>query len=259
MSTELAPAPTALHPFYETLGPGPYRFVGCYDLAAAMDPTSAANFGNLRGWLSAAPKVKAGLGTCAHCGTAILNICIVRVGNGDLYGVGEDCVEKCSQGGLWKGAKAALAARRNAMARARKAAKAAAKWEAERPERERRQQEAFAKAVELRAAERAKYVARIEQHRGTLDALVGEATIAEWIGYYDAAIASYDEHGGLGIPLWDPPLRNPDDFHTSLARQLIAHGSLSPRQADYATKATVGRRTKANADAYDAHHATLTA
>ena len=62
-------APTALHPFYETLGPGPYRFVGCYDLGAALDPTSAANFGNMTGWLQEAPKLKAGLGTCAHCGT----------------------------------------------------------------------------------------------------------------------------------------------------------------------------------------------
>lgn len=55
------PAPTALHPFYGTLGPGPYRFVGCYDLGAAQDPNTAANFGNMRGWLADAPKLKAGL------------------------------------------------------------------------------------------------------------------------------------------------------------------------------------------------------
>jgi hypothetical protein len=35
-----------------------------------------------------------GAGTCAHCGHAILNICQVQIGNGEVYGVGTDCIEK---------------------------------------------------------------------------------------------------------------------------------------------------------------------
>jgi hypothetical protein len=35
-----------------------------------------------------------GLGTCAHCNHAILNIYIVSIGDGQLFGVGSDCIEK---------------------------------------------------------------------------------------------------------------------------------------------------------------------
>lgn len=238
-------APTTLHPFYETLGPGPYRFVGCYDLGEAMDPTSASNFGNLRGWLSDAPKLKAGLGTCAHCGTAIMNICIVRVGTGDLYGVGEDCVEKCSQGGLWKGAKAALAARRNAMARARKAAKAAAQWEADRPEREKAIAEANAAHALVVAARKAERLARFDL--GILTALVDHTTLARWRSDYTTeAHHTY----GQSDARFSPPC-DASNFYHSLAIQLIEHGTLSPRQAEYAAKAAMGRRTNANAEAFD--------
>ncbi len=245
--------PKALHPFYETLGPGPYRFVGCYDLGAAQDPTSAANFGNMTGWLSDAPRLKAGLGTCAHCGTAIMNICIVRVGNGDLYGVGEDCVEKCSQGGIWKGAKAALAARRNAMARARKAAKLAAKWEAERPAREKAIAEAQADHAKILAARKAERLARFDL--GILVSLVDSATLNQWRTHY-AAEAHHTY--GQGDARFSPPC-DASNFYHSLAIQLIEHGSLSPRQAEYAAKAALGRRTTKNAESFDALIAELTA
>jgi hypothetical protein len=245
-------APTALHPFFETLGPGPYRFVGCYDLAADMDPTSAANFGNMTGWLPYAPKLKAGLGTCAHCGTAIMNICIVRVGNGDLYGVGEDCVEKCSHGGLWKGAKAALAARRNAMARERKAAKRAAQWEAERPEREKAIAEAQAAHAKILAGLKAQRLARFDL--GILTALVDHITLDQWRTHYAAeAHHTYGQHDAR----FSPPCDASNFFH-SLAIQLIEHGSLSPRQAEYAAKAALGRCTSKNADAFEALKNSLT-
>jgi hypothetical protein len=234
------PAPTALHPFYETLGPGPYRFVGCYDLGAAQDPTSAANFGNLRGWLADAPKLKAGLGTCAHCGTAILNICIVRVGNGDLYGVGEDCVEKCSQGGLWKGAKAALAARRNAMARARKAAIAAAKWEAERPEREARQREQQSKWQAAFEAAHTTVIERFTRHRGILEWLVGPDLTQSWLKNYTARHPGYC---GQIHAEFSPPC-DLSNFHQSLAIQLVQRGTLSPRQADCIASGIYGRAKK---------------
>jgi hypothetical protein len=40
------------------------------------------------------PNFKSGAGTCAHCGHAILNIYQVQIGNGDVYGVGSDCIAK---------------------------------------------------------------------------------------------------------------------------------------------------------------------
>jgi hypothetical protein len=244
---------TPLHPFYETLGPGPYRFVGCYDLGAAQDPSSAANFGNLRGWLADAPKLKAGLGTCAHCGTAILNICIVRVGNGDLYGVGEDCVEKCSQGGLWKGAKAVLAARRNAMARERKAAKRAAQWEADRPAREKAIAEANAAHALVLASRKTDRLARFDL--SILTALVDHITLDQWRTHYAAeAHHTYGQHDARFSPPCDA-----SNFYHSLAIQLIEHGTLSPRQAEYAAKAAMGRRTAKNAKAFDDLKNSLTA
>jgi hypothetical protein len=238
-------ATTALHPFFETLGPGPYRFVGCYDLGAAMDSTSAANFGNMTGWVRDAPRLKAGLGTCAHCGTAIMNICIVRVGNGDLYGVGEDCVEKCSQGGLWKGAKAALAARRNAMARARKEAKRAAQWEADRPAREKAIAEANAAQALVLAARKTERLARFEL--GILTSLVDHITLDSWRTHY-AAEAHHTS--GQQDARFSPPC-DFSNFYQSLAIQLIERGSLSPRQAEYAAQAALGRRTAKNAEAFD--------
>lgn len=246
-------APTQnLHPFYETLGPGPYRFTGCYDLGEAMDPTSAANFGNMTGWVTHAPKLKAGLGTCAHCGMAIMLVCIVQVGNGDLYGVGSDCVEKCSQGGLWKGAKATLAARTREKARALRRAKAAAKWEAERPAREKAIAEANAAQSIIIAARKAEKLERFARFNDVLSALVDYTTLAKWKEAYTTENPStygYDTH-------FSPPC-DAGNFYHSLAIQLIAHGSLSPRQAEYATKAVMGRQTQKNTVAFETFKATL--
>lgn len=242
---------TTLHPFYETLGEGPYRFVGCYDLGAALDPTSAANFGNMTGWLSAAPQLKGGLGTCSHCGKGILNICIVRVGNGDLYGVGEDCVEKCSTGGIWKGAKAALAARRNAMARERKRVKAAAKWEAERPAREKRDLEENARIATENTPRKAKRIANFEKFNGVLEALVGADKLAKWRSGYEAE---------NGYPYGFQASFNPLDafsFNESIASQLIENGYLSPRQASCVCSYVIGRNSKKNESALIALYTTL--
>ena len=145
MSTTTAPTREAstLHPFLEAgMGEGPYAFVGCFDLAAAMTPDSAANFGNMTGWVKDAPRLKAGMGTCACCGHGIMQICIIRTGNGDLYGVGSDCVLKTEHEGIArKGVEAALAARRKAMNAKRAAAKRKAAWEAGRAAREARELE----------------------------------------------------------------------------------------------------------------------
>lgn len=247
-------APTSLHPFYETLGPGPYRFTGCYDMGEAMDSTSAANFGSMRGWLADAPKLKAGLGTCAHCGMAIMLVCIVQVGNGDLYGVGSDCVEKCSTGGIWKGAKAALASRRNKMVRARKAAAAAVKWEAGREAREKAIAESLRELAKANAIRKAEKLARFDRFDGVLSSLVDHITLTKWKDDYTYELLHTFGHDAHFSPPCDA-----SNFYHSLAIQLIAHGSLSSRQAEYAAKAMMGRRTHANGNAFDELKSTLCA
>lgn len=80
-----------VHPFQRTLGPGPYRFIGMFTI-------------NIEAGKMGRPYVNphemhtnfvSGCGTCAHCGHAILNVCQVMIGNGEVYGVGTDCIEKC--------------------------------------------------------------------------------------------------------------------------------------------------------------------
>lgn len=44
--------------------------------------------------MASAPKVEAGMGTCAHCGTAITLIQIVETGEGKKFGVDSDCILK---------------------------------------------------------------------------------------------------------------------------------------------------------------------
>jgi len=160
-----------LHPFYKAgLGEGPYRFVGCFDMGEAMNPNSAANFGNMRGWVADAPKLEAGLGTCTVCGMGIMIICIVKNAAGKLYGVGSDCIEKCDDNGICKaGVKATLAIRRSRINRARKAAKAKARFEAEAPARELARIEAVARDL---AEQRERY-AGMERNRPVIEFLYG--------------------------------------------------------------------------------------
>ena len=241
-----------LHPFYATLGEGPYKFLYCYDLGEAMNPNSAANFGNMTGWIKDAPKLKAGLGTCAHCGMGINIVCVVRVGNGDLYGIGSDCVEKCSTGGIWKGVKAAIALRRKQKERAKREAKRRAQWDVERPAREAAQAE---HSKVLKAAKEAKKVvilARIEQLRSVLGALAGDA-LTTWEANYTNEVAHTCGSDGYFSPPCDIA-----NFYHSLAIQLIQTGSLSPRQAHYAAGAVLGRRCKRNEQDFDNLIASLT-
>jgi hypothetical protein len=252
MTTTPTPHANSLHPFYDTLSEGPYTFQGCYDLGAALDPNSAANFGNMTGWLRDAPKLKAGLGTCAHCGMAISLICIVRVGNGDLYGIGSDCVEKCSTGGIWRGAKAALASRRNQQSRQRAAAKAAAKWEAGREAREAAIAESNRRIAAATAEAKQIVLARINALEGILEALVGHMVLGIWRADYAAeARHTFGTNGGFCPP------HEASNFGQSLAVQLIATGQLSPRQAYYAAKMIIGNPKKANQAAFDDLVATL--
>lgn len=85
------------HPFSFTLGEGPFEYVGSYDMGAALAHQEA--YGDTERAFKDAPKLEAGLGTCAHCGRGILNICIVRRGDGKLYGIGSDCILKVAEDG----------------------------------------------------------------------------------------------------------------------------------------------------------------
>lgn len=244
---------TTLHPFFETLGLGPYRFLYCYDLGEAMNPNSAANFGNMRGWAKDAPKLKAGLGTCAHCGMGISIICVVQTGDGSLYGVGSDCVEKCDHEGAFRGAKAAIALRRKRKAQAAREAKRKAKWEAERPERERKQAELLARWKEEYDQKHAAILARFDQFEGILNWLVGSLA-AQWREQYQQK-----QRGVCGEidAMFSPPC-DLSSFHQSLAIQLIQRGTLSPRQAECVARNMYGRAQK-HAAARDALITTLTA
>lgn len=166
----------ALHPFFLAgMGEGPYRFTGCYDLGEAMNPNTAANFGNMRGWAADAPKLKAGLGTCACCGMGISIICIIKNAAGELYGVGSDCVEKTDNEGICrKGVKAALALRNRAKRQAKAAAKRKAEWEAGREAREEHNRNAAAREL---AEQRERY-AIAERNRPLIDLLYGDAWTA---------------------------------------------------------------------------------
>lgn len=82
------------HPFARTLGPGPYRFVGVFDLGACLSALNAGNVDGYNAGLASAPRMDGGCGTCTHCGQGITFICIVQTGDGKRWGVGSDCIEK---------------------------------------------------------------------------------------------------------------------------------------------------------------------
>jgi hypothetical protein len=80
----------AVHPFQRTLGDGPYKFVGFFyiNIQAGQMGRPYINPNDIH------PKFVRGAGTCAHCGQAILNVCQIQIGNGEVYGIGLDCVQK---------------------------------------------------------------------------------------------------------------------------------------------------------------------
>ena len=83
-----------IHPFQRTLGDGPYTFVGTFDLGSIVAALQAGNVDAYNNGLAMAPRLEAGMGTCAHCCHAISFICVVKTGDGKLYGVGSDCIAK---------------------------------------------------------------------------------------------------------------------------------------------------------------------
>lgn len=112
---------TTIHPFeIAGMGQGPYSFVGYAKIPsnelAGQNPDAYNNA------LRALPVVKAGMGTCAACGMAIMHVFVVKDGNGDCWGVGSSCIEKTGDEALCDPVKVAAAkAQREARRVAREA------------------------------------------------------------------------------------------------------------------------------------------
>jgi len=81
-----------VHPFEKTLGQGPYQYLGMVTIIKPSENMPEGNYRQL-GMLTPTRFIR-GMGTCAHCGMAIMNVFFVQVGNGDVYGVGSDCIHK---------------------------------------------------------------------------------------------------------------------------------------------------------------------
>lgn len=84
---------SAIHPFARAgMGRGPWKFSGTFKMP---DKTLAeANPQAYNNQLKHAPDLKFGLGTCACCGMAIMNVFVVKDADGDRWGVGCDCILK---------------------------------------------------------------------------------------------------------------------------------------------------------------------
>lgn len=86
---------TKRHPFSYTLGPGPYRVVGMFDLGSCLSALHSGNINGYNNGLSMAPK-DVSVGTCNHCGRAILDNYIVQNSDGKRFAVGSECILKAS-------------------------------------------------------------------------------------------------------------------------------------------------------------------
>jgi hypothetical protein len=97
------------HPFeLAGLGTGPYRFVGMVSIPSLS--LAEANPDAYNNALRELPRdLVGGCGTCANCGMAISNICIVVDAQGRRYGIGSDCVLKTYDSYLGNAVKVAVA------------------------------------------------------------------------------------------------------------------------------------------------------
>lgn len=156
-----------LHPFEAAgLGCGPFRFIGAWSFPspslAEQNPSAYQNA------LASMPRdVKNGCGTCANCGRAIMNVCIVANAAGDRWGVGCDCVLKTGDRCIGDPAKVAVARlekeKRSAARARREAARYAARMaEVDAVTGETRQQRYDRERAEARAAEDARRAAAVE-------------------------------------------------------------------------------------------------
>lgn len=86
MSTKHTPDPVKVHPFERSIGDGPYHFVRFVRIIIS-EIAGAQVIGYCE-------DVEAGIGTCAHCGTAIMNCYVFSRGDGKKFAVGCDCIGK---------------------------------------------------------------------------------------------------------------------------------------------------------------------
>lgn len=236
MQTTTEPKSKA-HPYeLAGMGQGPYSFGGIIEMPN-LSEDSAANFGNADPYAEIhAAGLKDGAGTCACCGMGIRVICIVIDWAGDKYGVGSDCIEKINDPALCDAAKVAVAKRRNRMAADRRDAEREAKRIAfqAQPATDSRALPGETNG-QLQARMNAAFYARVD---------AAEKAQAERKIQFAAVIRSLMDAGsGFCIDMADA----------------LSRGALTERQAECVAKCHLGRRSKANAAAFDALIATLTA
>lgn len=160
-------------------------------------------------------------GTCDHCGTGILWEFHLIAADGRAFKVGSSCIAKSGDAGLRRCVTDHQRAQRRR--RNRLSWEAAQRAQAALPPSASVEKLIRMTTAELQAAARA--VALTAKLEGLADVLRALDTEADAIG-------------GLY-----------ESFPASLARQLRAEGSLSPRQADCALRLLYGRRSARNADA----------
>lgn len=121
---------TQIHVFENAgMGKAPFKLVGFY----AMPSKSLAehNPSAYQNALAAMPR-GVGCGSCAYCGTALVNNFIIESSDGNKSAVGCDCVEKTGDRGLTD----TIKLKKRELAREKRAAARQAKWQAEEEKRE---------------------------------------------------------------------------------------------------------------------------
>ena len=193
------------------LGPAPYRFQGV-----------TQNLFTIAG----CPEASKPGGTCDHCGTGILWEFHLVAADGRAFKVGSSCILKSGDAGL----RHAVTDHQRAQRRRRNRLS----WEAARRAQAARPKSVAAVAYEARQAAQ-------QAERAVADAERAVALAAKLEGLADVLRALDTEADAIGGVY--------ESFPASLARQLRAEGSLSPRQADCALRLLYGRRSARNADA----------
>ncbi len=164
-----------------SMGVAPFTFAGVFTL-----PSKSLAEQNPSAYIAAlreAPTLKAGLGTCAHCGMAIMNIYIVRDSAGDLWGVGCECIRHITDD------VAVIDAAQKAKKEAERAKRAEAAAKRREADRAKRQAEHDARLeaervrnggltdAEIRAQEHQRCIAaRMQAVQPILEALAGETS-----------------------------------------------------------------------------------
>lgn len=166
-----------IHPFTASqMGSPPFRFLYIATIPSPslgeQNPTAYNNA------LAALPRdLVNGCGTCGHCGTPIMNIHVIRNGDGKKYGVGCECIKKTGDMPLMKASNLEkLKADRINRAKAKEAKRTA--WLAEIIDTttgETRQQQMERKAEESRAAYQVQQDAEMVRRRTIAEELTLES------------------------------------------------------------------------------------